>query len=524
VTTLTFCQSASSEVFRTNEVLKKNNLGIEIIASVLPNAKITKEEGKYELKSRLQSSYDLGINYLHSLNKSLLISTGLHFIIGKRNFFANIPSRDINNWDGRNIIEDKDLWGSFRIPLLIEKKLNYKKTSVISVKTGFNFRYSGLMQDESIGGAIIDSNNQVIDIFNAELLRRNNGKPWVTFLTGMSKSIILNNKNILSVGLQADVSTTYFLKGNYEITIPNQPITRGTYKINGTSLGLSVQYIFTGGNKQIIKPTKNKLPDTLSLSKQLKRESFLDKYVFKGNHIQFNFALLTTFKAQLKNFSGNHPIKTNATPGLLISFKYQKNFNNSYSLITGPEAILSGRNFIVSFNKNDFSPPLIKDYNFNGKDSYLADLILSLPVLLEKRWLYKNTKYLFANGGFQINAGLGADLDIFSFFAQNVNNDFYSVAEVTVYANNDAKPWISFPLNAGHAWLLKNNNVLQLAIISNISFTKYVNGTYQVTIPNKPVTEGKYSSTGSYIGLSLNYLFTNANYRIRKEYEQKKKS
>ena len=187
----------------------------------------------------------------------------------------------------------------------------------------------------------------------------------------------------------------------------------------------------------------------------------------------------------------------------------------------GPEAILAGRNFNIVFNKNDFSPALIKNYNSRGKDSYVADLILSLPVLLEKRYLYKRTKYLFANAGFQFNVSTGADFDISSFYVQNINNGFYNPAEVNVYANNDAKPWVSFPLNAGHAWLLKNNNVLQLAITSNISFTKYVNGTYQVTIPNKPVTEGRYSSTGSYIGLSVNYVFTNANYRIRKEYEKK---
>jgi len=103
---------------------------------------------------------------------------------------------------------------------------------------------------------------------------------------------------------------------------------------------------------------------------------------------------------------------------------------------------------------------------------------------------------------------------------QNVNNGFYNAGGTDVYANNDAKPWVSFPLNAGHSWLLKNNNLLQLAICSNISFTKYVNGTYQIIIPGKPLTEGKYSSTGSFIGLSINYVFTNANYRIRMAYEK----
>ena len=57
-----------------------------------------------------------------------------------------------------------------------------------------------------------------------------------------------------------------------------------------------------------------------------------------------------------------------------------------------------------------------------------------------------------------------------------------------------------------------------------MSFTKYVNGTYHVIIPGKPITSGSYSSTGSFIGLSMNYVFTNANYRVRKAYEKMKQT
>ena len=115
---------------------------------------------------------------------------------------------------------------------------------------------------------------------------------------------------------------------------------------------------------------------------------------------------------------------------------------------------------------------------------------------------------------------LGADLDIYSIALSNTANGIYRVGGVNVYSNNDAQPWISFPINIGHAWLAKNNNLLQLAICSNISFTKYVYGRYHIDIPNQPFTEGDYSSTGSFIGLSFNYVFTNANYRIRKAYEK----
>ena len=229
--------------------------------------------------------------------------------------------------------------------------------------------------------------------------------------------------------------------------------------------------------------------------------------------------MLSTFKAQLTKISGDHPVGSSAAAGLQLSFKYQINFNNKYSLITGTEANLLGRNFNTSFSKNDFLPPLVSDYNTKGS-STIQDLVLSLPVMLEKRWLYSSTKFIFADAGIRLNFSLGADLDIYSIVLPNTANGIYNVGGVNVYSNNDAQPWISFPINFGYAWLLKNNNLMQLAICSNISFTKYVNGRYHIDIPNQPLTEGNYSSKGSFIGLSFNYVFTNANYRIRKAYEK----
>jgi hypothetical protein len=506
-----------SIVFKKNKLFENPLFGMEVTASMLPKARIRAEQGKYKLRSHLQSSYDAGINYLCYVNKNLSISTGFHFIIGKRNFFVHIPPEDINYRNGRYYIEEKELWGSFRIPLLIEKKLSTSETSPFSIKAGLNFRYSGIMPDEGFGVTVIDPNNQVTDVFNAQISARNNGKPWITFLAGVSKLILLDNKNILSVTLQSDISTTYFLKSNYEITIPNQPITRGTYKINGTSLGLSLQYIFTGTNKQLVKSQKKRRDQDTVLANQFKRADILKNYVFKGNHFQFNFAWLYTLKARLKNTFGNYPVSTSAARGLLLSFKYQVNFNNKYSLITGPEAMLAGRNLKASFSKNDFSPPLVSDYNTKG---LVQDMILSLPLITEKRWLYAHNKFFFADAGIRLNFSLGADYDGYSVYVKNTLNGFYNAGGVDVNANNDAKPWLSFPINAGHSWLAKNNNLLQLAICSNISFTKYVDGTYQINIPNQSLTEGKYSSTGSFIGLSFNYVFTNANYRIRKAYEK----
>jgi len=234
------------------KVPKKSNFNIEFTASVLPPAKITKDQGNYRLRSHLQSSYDFGFNYHYNLNKDWLISTGVHFILGRRNFLAFIPGPDMPGYSsdqGAPLIWDKEVWGAVKVPFLIEKKFSSKKIGLLSLKAGLGVRYSGFMLDESVGSAVIDSNNQVIDIFNSSFSVNNNKRPWVTFLAGISKLFILDNYNILSVGIQADISSIYFYKGNYAITIPGQPITSGTYKISGSSLGVSVAYTFTGTNK-----------------------------------------------------------------------------------------------------------------------------------------------------------------------------------------------------------------------------------------------------------------------------------
>src|SRR5690348_11750638 len=106
--------------------------------------------------------------------------------------------------------------------------------------------------------------------------------------------------------------------------------------------------------------------DINAQNSSLQRTNLLKEIVFKGNHIQFNFSVLSTFKARLSKTTGDYPADASAVPGLVLAFKYVVNFNNYYSLLTGPEATIAGRNIIVSFYKNDFYPPLIKDYHFKG--------------------------------------------------------------------------------------------------------------------------------------------------------------
>jgi hypothetical protein len=247
--------------FRKKEKKKKTAMGIEISSAVLPKAKIIRASGNYKLQSRLQSSYDIGINFIRSISTNTSLSAGIHFVVGKRNFYLNVPDNDVSQFrvDGLLIVEDKELWGAFRFPILIERKLDSKKWGKVLIKGGLSIRYSGLMPDLRIaGGGVYGPNNQLISIFSGDFSGNNNYKPWITFIVGGGKVFSLKNKNILSLCIQADISGTYFYSGNYEITIPNQPISTGIYKVNGTSLGLSVQYVFTGENKRIVRSYQKK--------------------------------------------------------------------------------------------------------------------------------------------------------------------------------------------------------------------------------------------------------------------------
>jgi hypothetical protein len=240
--------------------LKRSNFSFEIAVAVQPKANISRTEGNYTLQSSHKPSYDGGLNYVHNINKDWLVSSGFHVVLGERNYFAHVPDEDVRSFfpTGRFIIFNKALWGAVRVPLLVERKINTTKAGLASLKAGLNVRYSGFVHDLEMGGAILDSNNNVTRIFSASFSGNNDDKPWITFLAGASKLFVLDNKNILSIGLQADISTTYFFMGNYSITIPNKPVTSGTYKINGTSLGLAVQYIFTGTNKRLIRSYQRK--------------------------------------------------------------------------------------------------------------------------------------------------------------------------------------------------------------------------------------------------------------------------
>ena len=133
-------------------------------------------------------------------------------------------------------------------------------------------------------------------------------------------------------------------------------------------------------------------------------------------------------------------------------------------------------------------------------------------MLLEKDWKLNKTQNVFIQAGFNLRFSFGYDSDSYGYgnVFTDANQQRIDVFSMELNSNNHNKPWISYNLGCGYGWTLKNNNVFKAGIIANISFTKFVNGTYQVNIPGHPLTEGTYRISGSYIGISLSYVFMRA--------------
>lgn len=231
---------------------KKGFVGLSIAISVLPKARIDRDSGSYTLRSRIEPAFEFGLAYRRLLAKNWALGTGISGILAKWGYYANIPNADVSKYqlDGRSLIWDKEIWGCLSVPLYFDRRVGFSPRNSWWLRAGLNLRYSGFVQDLVTSGAIIDSNSNVVEIFDAEFSFDNGQRPWLMWILGASRQISLGNDNDLLIAFQVDLSSRHFLQGKYAIRIPDQPVTGGTYRISGSAARLSITYSFTYRNNR----------------------------------------------------------------------------------------------------------------------------------------------------------------------------------------------------------------------------------------------------------------------------------
>lgn len=231
-----------------------NSISVYLSSSVLPKANIHTKEGDYRLNTKISSNFSVGINYTIRNGATLAFQSGIHFNVLVNNYHLLIPDSDLSGYISTNgfpQIDINDAYARLTLPVRIIHDLYKSNRCVWNMNGGINIHYNGFLVDRGISVSLSDSNYQYTRIFSSEFNGANRGKPWLSYVLSSSVSFNLKNKDQIRFQLVADVSTTNFLKGEYQITVPNKPVTTGTYSMKGTSLGLSVEYVFTGYNKRL---------------------------------------------------------------------------------------------------------------------------------------------------------------------------------------------------------------------------------------------------------------------------------
>ena len=248
-------QSQNKESLLSGSILPHRSIGVQIQANIAPKGSIATIAGNYPLQSKLQSSFDGGFVCQFNLDSYWNMSYGLQLNIVSTNYYLHIPDSDLPGYPssgGAPQIEDKQAYFKLAIPVLLSYNFLFDRHSFYSLRTGGKLNYSGFSIDERVSTSIADSNRQLTKIFQGDFTSGNNKKPWISYILGISKTIKLKNGGLLSIDLLGEVGTTKFIKGNYQITVPNKPVTDGVFSVKGSGAGISFQYLFPKSRKNFL--------------------------------------------------------------------------------------------------------------------------------------------------------------------------------------------------------------------------------------------------------------------------------
>lgn len=210
-------------------------------------------------------------------------------------------------------------------------------------------------------------------------------------------------------------------------------------------------------------------------------------------------------KAKLDPETGEYRVTSTVQPAGEIGFNLQCDLNNNLFFITGLAGTVTGRTAVFDAPLHQINPAYPE--SFPPMTMPDADFCATIPIQLEKDWQLAKSKILYGRIGLNLKYSFGYDEDIYESYARDTSNQQINVFSLNLNSNNHNKPWLTYTIGGGYGWSLKNQHVIKIGVIANISFTKFVSGTYEVNIPGHPLSEGRYSVTGSYIGLSFNYVF-----------------
>lgn len=233
---------------------------VNLLSGVTQKASFNRTEGSNSAKSTIQPYWEVGADRHYRLTNTLSYLIGLHITVSGRNTIFDVPIKKINPNDYNEPLppfKDNQVDAGLALPILIEKAWHIHPYNNIYIQGGIQLHYSLGSDVDGSGVNVQDSNGNNVEVFSIDLNANNQRKPWLTYSLGSGYEWMLKNYNLFKIGIVANLSFTHFVKGNYQIDIPGDPLTQGTYHVTGSYIGIAASYGFTGLNKKMVHTYEN---------------------------------------------------------------------------------------------------------------------------------------------------------------------------------------------------------------------------------------------------------------------------
>jgi hypothetical protein len=229
----------------TDSIPPRHYFAFRVESGVLVEKPVTTLTGNYQLQSKPQGSFSGGFIYQLNMSRRWNTSYGLLLNIVSANYYLHIPDSDLKGFPstgGAPQILDKQVYYRASVPVFLTYNFKFSNKGFYGLHAGGKLHYSGGGTDMSLGVVMYDSSRRPNNLFKGHFTY--NDGVWFSYTAGVSKTVLLENGGLLSFDLFGELSGANFIHGDYQVTVPNQPVTTGDYKIKGSCVGLSLQYYF----------------------------------------------------------------------------------------------------------------------------------------------------------------------------------------------------------------------------------------------------------------------------------------